>query len=64
MLRVLRMVERGGDLLLGQTGSVVANDQERGLTALIEVPRPTQRIVEGFEFLVERLPFFQGQWNI
>src|SRR5262245_12698356 len=47
------MVQRAGDLPLAQMRAVVALDEQRNATAVVDVARPRERGVKRVELLVE-----------
>src|SRR5688572_11907470 len=50
-----RMIERGAHLALVETGAVVTIDQQRDAARAVDMPRPSERLVERAELLVEEL---------
>ena len=50
-----------GDVVFGQMRSVVALDQQGNASALADVPRPGERVIEPAEFLERKLVLFEGR---
>src|SRR5262245_32485935 len=58
-MAVAWVLQGSSDLLLAETGAVVAIDQQCDAPAPIDMPRPAERVVEGTEFLEQKLILVQ-----
>src|SRR4029079_14329369 len=54
------MVQRCGDFGLAEAGAVIAIDQQGDTAAAVDMPRPTEGLVERGKFLVEKLILLHG----
>src|SRR5262245_7877565 len=55
----VRVLQRGGDLLLVEVGAVVAVDQQRHAAAAVDMARPAERVIQRGEFLEQELILLQ-----
>src|ERR1041384_154241 len=58
------MLERSRNLFFPERCPVIAFDEKRDASAMIDVSRPAERIVEQTEFLIEPTLFFHGRHRL
>src|SRR5262249_33753358 len=55
----IRMMQRGGDLVLAKAGAVVAVDQQGHAAAAVHMARPAERLIERGKLLEQELVLLQ-----